>query len=607
MGNLHLSTPQPHSTTKNYFEAIVSHRYYIITPLYLFLTIMTIVGTGYGQKSKILNFAPLVDEIQKDLLILPPDSYAPPTEKAFRDFDRAVRSLRARSLDSCERVLAKYHYRLAQVTDAKTGAVYDVIKEIHPAHTGWGTFIFNRHYKKRLIIEIDHPADDGNTLTIGFDLFRHTRAAWLLIAGTGKRAGDANGSSDVARASRSLFQQFHEGLTDLTFMSISIHAFGKKFYEAPISGTDIVLSNGRTTDDQWGISQISLDYRDSLQNAGFSSRLAMYDAGFDPLAGGTNRQGIFSNDSVGFGHWINIDLSNTLRESPAEYSRFIAVTDRALDLSGGKIAQLLNRAFGLVTPRAVRINSIHPMNFSPSDPRTYRIISYNAAKAHSDTVNLRVGQWMDVFKSENSASAVKPNDTLDDQPVQEPPRPVPVGIHTSVANIVDPATDIMSSIVQLRQKLKGDSSLADPEMNPTLEPLQVHRIPLQPIVALEGTDQNSSIGSDYRWSGVVHAGFSSSIPVFQISTLQPDASQDNVLPNFLIPIIRNSYSDGQSKFIGIQMTKFLVEEIARLVGEQQNGENDVSLLAEESADGDYFLRVFPADASGANADAQKER
>ncbi len=605
VGNLSLPPPQKRSTNTYTFNTVLSRRYFNITKLYFFLSLFMLSTNVFAQRGRIDNFVPIIEEIQNDLLVLPTDGFVPPTEKAFQDFAAALRYFRAGSLDSCRLILGKHHYSLTELTDGKTGATYDMLKENHPAHKGWGTFIFNRNFTKRLNIEVDHPADDANTLTIAVDLFRHSHAAWLLIAGTGKRAGDENGSADVARARKSIFQLFHEGLTDPTYMSLSLHGYSKKFYQSPISGADVIISNGKTTDDQWGISQISLAYRDSLRNAGFPSWLAMYDSGYAALGGGGNVQGMFTNDSVGFGHWINVELSNVVRESPAEYSRFIAATDRALDLSGKKIAQLLNKAFGLVTPRVLRIDSAHPIMFPPPSQQTYRIISFNAGRGESDTLNLHVGQWVDLFKSDKSMSSIRTVDTADDEVSREFRRARQVGIHTTLANIVDPGSDPISSIVNLGQTQNEDSLLSDPQPNPATEPLQVHRIPIQPIVIVRNSDQDESIVNSYRWSGIVHAGFSSSIPVFQMSNQQAVISEDDVMPNFLIPILRNSYDNGRSKFVGIQMTKVLVQEIARLVAEQEHHENDVSILAEESGTGDYFLRVIPAAAPTTIAELKK--
>gem|GEM_PF-2039347 len=580
-------------------------RYFTITTLYLFLYLLTSSTIVFGQRGRIDNFVPIIEEIQNDLLVLPTDGFVPPTEKAFHDFEAVLQLFKARSLDSCELILAKYHYSLTQLTDGRTGATYDMLKEIHPAHRGWGTFVFNRNFTKRLNIEVDHPADDANTLTIAVDLFRHSRAAWLLVAGTGKRAGDDNGSGDVGRARRSIFQLFHAALSDLTYMSVSLHGYNKRFYQDPISSSDVVISNGKTTDDQWGISQISLAYRDSLRSAGFSTGLAMYDSGYSALAGSGNVQGIFSNDSVGFGHWINVELSNAVRENPAEYLRFISATDRALDLSGKKIAQLLNKAFGLVTPRVLRVDSAHPIMFPPPNQQTYRIISFNAGRAESDTLNLRVGQWVDLFKSDESMSGIRTIDTADDEVSRQFRRARHMGIHTTLANIVDPGSDPVASIINLNQQPREDSLRADPQTNPATEPLQVHRIPLQPIVVVRSTEQDESTVNSYRWGGIVHSGYSSTIPVFEMSSQQTAITEDDLLPNFLIPIIRNSYDNGRSRFVGIQMTKVLVQEIARLVAEQEHHDNDVSLLAEQSEAGDYFLRVVPTSSATAIAALKK--
>jgi UDP-N-acetyl-D-mannosaminuronate dehydrogenase len=46
------------------------------------------------------------------------------------------------------------------------------------------------------------------------------------------------------------------------------------------------------------------------------------------------------------------------------------------------------------------------------------------------------------------------------------------------------------------------------------------------------------------------------------------------------------------------MTSLLVNEIARLVNEHNVDVEDVRLAAEESGNGNYFLRIFPAPQPG---------
>jgi hypothetical protein len=133
----------------------------------------------------------------------------------------------------------------------------------------------------------------------------------------------------------------------------------------------------------------------------------------------------------------------------------------------------------------------------------------------------------------------------------------------------------------------------------TNEPLQVHRIPLQPLMATSVAMPIAEAPAPFEWQGVVAPGFAARIPVFTMA--QAGTETVEPLSNFLIPLINNSYRGSRNDFIGIQMTSILVKEITRLVSEHKEANASVGLLAEQSDSGDYYLRIFPQNAPLASA------
>lgn len=521
------------------------------------------------------------------------DIYVVPTEEQLRDWGKIFSYFRVRSLDSCNLLLGKYDYMLTQMKDPTTGSIYDIIMEKFPVRRGWGTFVFNRKHAKRMNIEVNHPLDDPDVLNICVDLFRTMQAEWLLIGGTSRRSLTSSLSADVGLVRRSVYQRWHEMLADLTHIGISVHAFNCKYYVPPISEADLVVSNGKTSDLQWGISQISVAFRDTMRAAGFSCGLAMYDSGYARLAGGWNPQGVFSNDSVGFGHWLYVELSDRVREHPAVLARFLAAADRAMELSGKKIAQQVNRAFGLVTPRVVRVDSLHRMYFPPETAEGYRVISFSADRQTADTLNVRMGNWIDMFGSYRSGASITRLDTGGDF-AREFARLERSRGRATVSRIIDVPERRSRPAVRTGTEVRSDSAINSDDDDDAEEPLQVHRIPLQPVLEQTYSTDHEPIKSPFRWEGIVEKGFTASVPAFLMGGGKQNPDEFDALPKFLIPIIRSSYRSSESNFVGVQMTNVLVHEIARLVTEEQPSPSRVGLMAEQSDEGEYYLRLFPS-------------
>jgi len=517
--------------------------------------------------------------------------YIIPNDNDFQEWRTIFIQFRNHDLDSCRRLLARYNYELIQLKDVLNNNVYDVIREKSPIIRGWGTFIYNRNFKKRLHVHINHPLDDPHAIYIGINLFRRSGAAWCLIAGTSRKTVEGKLTADVGRIRKSMFQHWHEMLSSLTYVAISIHSYDEKKFSYPINLTDMVISNGRTTDDQWGISQLSLDFRDTMRAAGYACALAMYDSGFAPLAGGWNMQGMFSNDSLGFGHWIYIELSRKIREKNWEYSKLISAIDRALDLTGKKISQQVNRAFGLVSPRVIKINQTRRLFFPPENIETYRIISFDENKNRNDTIDVRLGNWMNLFNSQKSITAVT---ILDTSLARKHNSLFSKYSNKAIVSKIMENPKRVPSIVRIKNAEAKDSTLSDEDAEDNIEPLQVHRIPLKPILHQTFETQQQAEITTFKWEGVIKGYFTPVFQTFEFGKEEADRDEISNLPNFLIPLIRSSYKSGKNAYLGVQMTTFLVNEIARLVNEYQIIDKDLGLLAEQSENGEYYLRIFPA-------------
>jgi hypothetical protein len=563
----------------------------VFRPILLLFLLIICFSLVISQQSMAENLHDVLNSLAKSMPKANAGGYIQPTEEELGDWTKALKYFRSNSIDSCKRVLARMNYELIQAKGSSTTDVYDVIREKSPNRKGWGMFIYNRNFKKRLYIDINHPIDDPNALSIGEQVFLSLQGEWMLIAGTSKRAVPNRTIADMGRATKSIFQRTHEVLCGITHVTLSLHSFDEQRFPYPINVTDVILGNGRTTDYQWGISQLSLAFRDTLRAAGFRCSLAMYDSGYSALAGGWNSQGIFSNDSIGFGHWIYVELSRSMRERLHTDPKFLSILDRALDITGKKVSHQVNRAFGLVSPRVLRVDSAHRLFFPTQDADAYRIVSFNASDNRNDTIDVRVGNWVNLVGGKKTLSTVTLFDTSKKSLRNQFSSLGRNAAPAVVAKIVKPLASV-SSMTKFHDE--QDSSLIDDGERDFVEPIQVHRIPLRPLLHQTYYAELSTNQSAYRWQGIVPEGFTPNPTLFEFKPQQQSSDEIRNLPNFLIPLINSSSNSYRQKFIGVQMTNLLVTEIARLITDYQVADNDIGLMAEQSEEGEYFLRIFPS-------------
>jgi hypothetical protein len=507
-----------------------------------------------------------------------------PNEYELRDWSAIPRLIRHNDLDSCRMILQKYRYDIQEIFDPVTDGRFVAITEETPMQRYWGTFIFNRDHKKRLYVHVMRPVEEPNTLQIGAEVFRRLGAEWLFIDGSQKFGRDGNKRTS-RQVQRTVFSRWHEVMTDLTHLTLSIRGFRS----TANNHADVVVSNGRTIDQQWGISQISLAFRDSLRRAGFECMLAMYDSGYANLAGGSSREGIFSNDSVGFGHWLNIELSSNLRANSLNVRRFIGVIDHAMDLTGKKVSQEVNRAFGLVSPRVVRVDSRHRILFPPSTDDSYRIISFNPSQNKSDTIDLRMGNWLDLVGGKTSI--VSTGDSVD-KIFSRAKRHS--GRNDARSGVVDRSSDEQSDVVVLSQPGWRDSAAGSGNESSIKEPIQTHRIPLKKVPVPAYTPEISSRRTPFYWNGILPADGQTPVSFFKMNAADQAIEKTGSATEFLIPLLHRAFHDESEQCIGVQMNSVLVDEIARLVAQHGVTEHQIGLVAEQDANGEYFLRVIPS-------------
>jgi hypothetical protein len=518
-------------------------------------------------------------------------AYVVPDDADLDRWTLALNLFRAGRFDSCRAVLSRFDYELTTLRDAVSGGTFDVFRERLPVRRGWGTLIHNRNNHKRLIVHVNHPVDDGNIPVIGAELFRRTGSRWMLIGGSARHAVPSSRAADAALADRSVFQRWHELLTDLTQVAVSLHTYRPEAYPFPVSAADVIISNGRTSDIQWGISQISVAFRDTLRYAGFHTALAMLDSGFARLAGGSNPQGVYSNDSTGFGHWMNVEISSRVRHSPAEYMRFIGAADRALGITQKSVSKQINHAFGLVSPRVVRIDKANKLLFPPPGEEKYRIVSFGPGGSGNDTLDLLLGRWLGAGQDGNGVSRIVEYDTAGSI-AGYMGRTAGRQMGGTITKLVT-APGTFASGIRPAEHRPADSLLAGEESEDVREPLQVYRIPLQPVIASTVSPEYSPVSTPFHWGGILPEGYTPQ--VFTFAAASPRVSDIDVsgLSRFLIPLLRNSYHSGGLRFVGVDMTDLLVNEIARLVSEYRVEGEEIDLIAEEDESGDYYLRLFP--------------
>jgi hypothetical protein len=507
-----------------------------------------------------------------------------PTDAELREWDDVLQFLRNDSIVRCRELLQKYNYALFELSDPVTGNDFLVLRENYPIQRGWGTYLYNLRHKKRVFVHVQYPGIEFNTLQIGSDLFRRLDGELLFIAGSQKFQTEKI-ERRLIRSRKTIFTRWHELVTDLVHLTVAVRGIPSKLSNPP----DIVVSNGRTADEQWGISQISLTLRDSLRDAGFQCTLAMFDSGYATLGGASSREGIFSNDSVGFGHWLSVSVSPAVRANPSLARHFVQVTQHALEVTGKRISQQVNRAFGLVTPRVVKIDSLHGMMFPPAPGSDYRIVSFRAGNRTADSLPSRMGSWIDLARESGSVTTVT---TLDSGTSAFSGTTQRARSRRASSAIVENPSTVFPASISLGGDAREDTGSSSDREGKPKEPLQMHRIPLKQIPVPAYTPQIAQHPTPFSINDISQISSTARIAVFQMDGGRQPLDGD-LSANFLVPLINCRFETEEEQYIGIRINAQLVDEISHIVSRHGYSMKDIELTAEQQMDGGYCLRLIP--------------
>lgn len=272
-----------------------------------------------------VNLRLMVDTITKGIIANGTGAYDVPTVTNTNHFRAAVDSILAGRVAGADQLLDQYGYDVYSIRESLNLDSVVVIRERIPAGQtkvprGWGTYVFNPSAAARRVdVHVNHPIDDLNTEDMGADLWRRARGRWLMIAGA-RRVANADSSSDMARATGSVFNQMHQRVAAANVRTLSIHGFRRSGHPNLPAGVDQVMSNGRSTASATP-TYLPADTtaRRRVRNGGFIAGLFSFDAGYNELGATVNPQGHHSNNSFGFGRWMHIENDSTVRADSTQW------------------------------------------------------------------------------------------------------------------------------------------------------------------------------------------------------------------------------------------------------------------------------------------------
>ncbi|MFI6845345.1 hypothetical protein OG535_15590 [Kitasatospora sp. NBC_00085] len=205
------------------------------------------------------------------------------------------------------RALAPVGYRLNEFTEAGSGRRVAEIAEDTAGTAdgrGWGRVYLDLTVKDYWTVQVPHPVSDSRTELLGVDLFRAAPGAVLVLAGAHRRAG-ADGSSDPAHRSDTVFAAVIEALTARGLPGIQVHGFD----EGSLPGQDAVVSGG--TGQAGPAAELTAG---GLGQAGFAVCRAWREK-CGQLEGTTNVEGRFAAGLAV--PWLHVELANALRTEAA--------------------------------------------------------------------------------------------------------------------------------------------------------------------------------------------------------------------------------------------------------------------------------------------------
>ncbi|MER7583304.1 hypothetical protein [Kitasatospora sp. NPDC097691] len=250
-----------------------------------------------------VDLAARVDEYTADFASDGP--YAAPDAAQRRAVADGVLGALDGQSEQAGRALARVGYRLTEFTEAATGRrVAEIADGTADGARGWGRVYLDLSARPNWSVQVPHPVSDARTEALGVELFRAAPGGVLVLAGAHRRAG-ADGSSDVAHRSDTVFAAVVEALTGRGLPGIQVHGFD----EGSLPGQDAVVSSG--TGPAGPAAELTAA---GLGRAGYAVCRAWRDK-CGQLEGTTNVEGRFA---AGVGvPWLHVELGNGLRTEPA--------------------------------------------------------------------------------------------------------------------------------------------------------------------------------------------------------------------------------------------------------------------------------------------------
>ncbi|MFE4515542.1 hypothetical protein ACFRMQ_15275 [Kitasatospora sp. NPDC056783] len=235
----------------------------------------------------------------------PGGPYTAPDAAQRRALADGVLGLLDGQTEQADRALARVGYRRTEFTEAVTGRrVAELADAAAESDRGWGRVYLDLSARSAWSVQVPHPVSDARTEALGVDVFRAAPGGVLVLAGAHRRAG-ADGSSDVAHRTDTVFAAVVEALAGRGVPGIQVHGFD----EGSLPGQDAVVSPGAG---QPGTAA-ELTATGLTRNGYAVCRAWREKCG--QLGGTTNVEGRFA---AGVGvPWLHVELGNGLRTEPA--------------------------------------------------------------------------------------------------------------------------------------------------------------------------------------------------------------------------------------------------------------------------------------------------
>lgn len=175
---------------------------------------------------------------------------------------------------------------------------------------GHGVVVFRTESARPYVIEVPHSFADLDTLPLGLALFRALKATALLVNGTQRRVGCAEGAepcpADVAHAPTSYFHGAHLGLTRSRpeLLPVAVHGFDASSERDPM----LILSAAGTLTETVRIAEALTATLRPLSDF----PVKRYPEEIDRLGGTTCIQAQAQREMAG--RMLHMELSRALRE-----------------------------------------------------------------------------------------------------------------------------------------------------------------------------------------------------------------------------------------------------------------------------------------------------